>query len=166
MIKTYCLLDRVTGEVVKTKVFEDIKRSFVKRKVWLEREQEVRPPLNTVSVPDPGGQGGTSEVPIQKVVSTVTHADLTDLNIPVPPATKITFGYNVVDMTAEEIQSVKDTFIDIHHGDMESHLTRAVELIFTKIATNNGVALQKSDFPNKVWDVVNKMRAYRGQNPI
>jgi hypothetical protein len=166
MIKEYGLLDRVSGKVLKKKNFKDIERTFVKPKVWLEMVREGQPTLDTTSVPDPNSENGTSEIAIQKAVRTVTHADSSDLSIPVPPASKITYGFNVVDMTAGEIQSAKDSFARGNQASYDKQLIKMLKRLMVVIATKPNAPPKRDDFPESDWDLINKLRAYDGELPI
>ena len=164
----YAKVDRNTGRVCETKVFEEIKRDLScpnKECVWLEVVNESRPQLDTVSVPDPRGETGTSEIAIQKAVKTTTIPDISDLQIPVPPDTKVTYGFRVVDMTEEEIQIMKDSFIRGHLDNDDKELTRLVEQILVKIATKSS-RLTKDDFSQETWDYINTRWGYRGEDEV
>lgn len=146
-MEIYAKIDRSTGQIVKRKEFDDPNRALNKPFVWLEVEQETSP---------------SYDVETHKLVPTITQPDLSDLNIDVSPTAKRVQGYNIVALTAQEISTRLDNKIDASNNKM----VRAVELILTKIAQKNGVALEKSDFPAKVWTTINARRALRGQSPV
>jgi len=147
MKKWYSKIERVTGSVVKRKQYDNSTRSFNKPFVWLEEQREAKPVFDEET---------------HKLVKTVIQPDLSDLQVDVPPDTKRVLGYNIVALNAQELQRVLDDKVDRTNNQM----ARAVELILTKIATNNGVALKRSDFPAKVWTAINNRRALRGQGEI
>jgi hypothetical protein len=141
-------IDRATGNVVKRKKYDtDNPRPLNKSFVWLEEVQEAKP---------------VYDEDIDKLVPVITLPDLSDLNADVDPLLKWVRGYNVVALNAQELQARVDVKVAVTDGK----LVKAVELIFTKIATNGGVALQRSDFPNLVWDKINARRALRGEAPV
>jgi hypothetical protein len=144
----YAKINRDSGNVIKEKDFStDNPRALNKPFVWLPVEQEVVPSYDEET---------------HKVVHTVTQPDLSDLNVNVSPIAKRVQGYDIVVLSAQELQDK----IDVKLTATDNQLTKAVELIFTKIATNGGVALQRSDFPNSLWDKINARRALRGEAPI
>ena len=162
----YVKVDRVTNKVLKRGQYDTIDRCFNKRVVWLEVESAGYPALNTTTVPDPSRELGTSEIRIQKAIKTESFPDLSDLNTDVPPDTKFTIGYNVVDMTAGEIQSVKDSFINGAIAGYDKQLLRMLERLMVVIAVKPDSPPKREDFPDSDWDLLNKFRAYKDEAPI
>tara|TARA_Y100000310_G_scaffold236502_1_gene239684 strand:+ start:4960 stop:5403 length:444 start_codon:yes stop_codon:yes gene_type:complete len=147
MKKRYAKIDRSTGDVIKRKEFDDPNRVLNKPFVWLEEQRDPEPAYNKET---------------HKLVGTVTQPDLSDLQVDVSSNVKRVFGFDTVALTAQEIDTRRDEKIDRTNDKM----VRVVELILTKIATKNGVALEKSDFPAKVWTAINNRRALRGESPV
>jgi hypothetical protein len=148
-IKNYVRVDRVTGKVMGGRRSEEteIKRAFHKPTVWIEFEIQTKPSFNPAT---------------HKAVMSESHPDLSDLAIDVPPDTKRTRSWTIVALTTAEKNAIRDTKID----NTNNKMARIVEHILVKIATKNGVALEKSDFPAKVWTAVNARRALRGESPV
>jgi hypothetical protein len=141
-------IDRITGNVLKTKNYDvDNLRPLNKAVVWIPFTQTATPAFDEE---------------VEKLVTFYNQPDLSDLSVDVSPTAVREMSWNVVALTAQELQGRVDAKVSA--GD--SKLIRAVELLFTKIATGGGVALQRSDFPNAVWNQINALRALRGDLPI
>lgn len=142
----YAKVDRATGVIIKRKYFDGIKRNLKKPQVWLEIQQNTPPLYDSDN---------------EKLVSSVTQPDLSDLNIPVDPLVKRVQGYNVVALTTQEKQKVIDNKIN----NTNHQLFRLMEMLMVQIATGTD-RLKRTDFPANVWTKINARRALRGESPI
>lgn len=88
----YVKIDRATGDILKRKVDVE-KRVFNKAVVWIEIEQQVRPVYNNET---------------HRLNPVVTQPDLSDLNLDVPPTTKRVESWEVVILTAQELDDRQD----------------------------------------------------------
>jgi len=143
----YAKIDRATGNVLKVREFNNPDRVFNKTHVWIEIVQNATPAYN----PD-----------THKLVRTVTQSDLSDLQVDVDPSEKRVLGYNVVALNAGELQVVTDGKVSATNDQ----LFDAVELLYTYIAQNPGVAPVRASFPNGLWNKLNNRRALKGLPPI
>jgi|2_EtaG_2_1085320.scaffolds.fasta_scaffold32174_2 hypothetical protein len=142
---TYVKIDRTTGNIIEQKDYATIKRTFNKRYVWIPLIQEVVP---------------AHDADTQKVVPNVTQPDMTDLSTPVNVNAQRVQGYDIVPLTPTEVQAVKVGKIQ----NLEGGLTRINEDIMVAIAT--GTPLERSTFPDAVWNKINARRVLRGEAPV
>jgi len=85
---------------------------------------------------------------------------MTDLSTPVNVNAQRVQGYDIVPLTPTEVQAVKVGKIQ----NLEGGLTRINEDIMVAIAT--GTPLERSTFPDAVWNKINARRVLRGEAPV
>tara|TARA_Y100000310_G_C20627424_1_gene786732 strand:+ start:23 stop:463 length:441 start_codon:yes stop_codon:yes gene_type:complete len=146
MKKNYAKIDRSTGDVVDRKNKDNPRRALNKPFVWLE---EVR---NNAPVHDKE---------THKAVPVIEQPDLSDLGIPVPVTAKRVFSFNIVALSAQELQDNKIRKI----ASTDHLLARIVEDILVNVATKGSVGT-RDDYPAKVWTKINNRRALRGKEPV
>lgn len=147
MEKVYVKIDRATGNVLQTKTFKDIQRVFNKPKVWIERVQEELP---------------TFDKETHKAIRTITQPDLSDLGVDVPPATKRIQGYNIVALSAQELQDKLDEKV----SSTNEQLFNILERLMVIIATKPDAPPKREDFSDSDWDVINARLALKGEDEV
>ena len=141
----YVKIDRATGDVIRRKKAYAMERIFNKPTVWIEFEKGAQP---------------TYDPETHKLLPLVTQPDLSDLNVDVDPSSKRVEGWQSVALTADElVQRRNDKISGLDRG-----LTRIIEDLMVAVAT--GQTLDRSAFPEQVWNKINQRRALRGQADV
>ena len=137
----YKLIDRSTGDVLRTRRETSMERVLNKPKVWLATTR------NDPGVYDPD---------THKAVSRVDRPDLSDLNVDVSPSAVRVEDWDIVALTAQELQSRKLRNI----LETDEQLPRMIEDILVQIAS--GQPLTRDSFPSQLWTKINRRRTLRG----
>jgi len=141
----YVKIDRATGDILKRKKAASMERVFDKTSVWIELEKQSQPVYDEDT---------------QKLVSSVTQPDMSDLNVDVSPTAKRVEGWDIVALNAGELNRRKQDKI----ANLDHTLTRIAEDVMVAIAT--GQPLERASFPPQVWATINARRSLRGQADV
>lgn len=138
-------VDRATGNVLKYKKADSLRRDLSKKLVWIELQEDVQPAYNPET---------------QKIVKAVTQPDLSDLSIDVDPTAKRIEGWAIVTLDTVELEIIKNNKI----ARTDSWLVRAFEDVLVLIS--KGTPLNKNNLPQSVIDKLNARLVLRGEKPV